>query len=427
MTLTYIFHSGFVLECDRCILIFDYWMDPAGVMQRFAHSSKHVYVFASHFHEDHFSRSIFDWRDQRHTYILSKDILRRRRATADEADVWMAKGATWHDENIHVIATGSNDSGVSWIVEVEGRRIFHAGDLCNWYARFLAEPVVPETIISEEFGRINPRAEEKQYLGELKDVARLLKDHTSLRQEDSPASFDLALLPVDARIGNGYTLGGRQFIERFKVGIFVPMHFVVSGFESAWRMEPFCQESGIPFWSISQEGESLSLINGITIRRSILTDIPRMREIFAHARQFMAETGNPNQWVNDYPSEEFLTRDIESGDSYVCLSHGRIVATFLLRAGIDPTYNEIYHGRWLNDRPYATIHRIASSGEVKGIVRTAIRFASQRNTNLRIDTHRDNLVMQNAIRKEGFEYCGIIHCWNGDERLAYQWVNDENK
>lgn len=248
MTLTYIFHSGFALETDRCILVFDYWMDPAGVMRRFADTEKHTYIFASHFHEDHFNRSIFQWRNNRHTYILSKDILKRRRATREEADVWMAKGGIWEDERIKVMATGSNDSGVSWIVEVEGKRIFHAGDLCNWYARFLADGTPEGTIFSEEFGEINPVAEEKQFLGELKDIRKITD------------SFDLVLFPVDGRIGNGYTLGARQFIDRFKVGLFVPMHFVASGFESAWRMEPFCQEKNIPFWCIHEIGESLNLI-----------------------------------------------------------------------------------------------------------------------------------------------------------------------
>jgi len=183
MNLTYIFHSGFVLETERCVLVFDYWMDPAGVMPGVLASAKPMYVFSSHFHEDHFTRKIFDWQEGKDkiTYILSKDILKRRRASQDEAQVWLSKGGTWQDENIRVTATGSNDSGVSWIVEVENRRIFHAGDLCNWYARFLSE-----TPISE-------------------------------------------------------------------------MHFVMSGFESAWRMEPFCQEKQIPFWCIRKEGEMIEI------------------------------------------------------------------------------------------------------------------------------------------------------------------------
>lgn len=261
MKLTYIFHSGFVLETERCILVFDYWMDPACVMQGYRGTTKHVYVFASHFHEDHFTREIFKWKKSipNITYILSKDILKHRRANHEDADVWMAKGATWEDANLRVIATGSNDSGVSWIVETddssassgqtgstERKRIFHAGDLCNWYAKFLADDTPQGEIYSEEFGEyINPVAEEKRFLGELKDIHKIT------------GTFDLVMFPVDGRIGNGYTLGGRQFIERFAVGTFVPMHFVASGFESAWRMEPFCKEKNIPFWCIKKEGESL--------------------------------------------------------------------------------------------------------------------------------------------------------------------------
>ena len=250
MILTYIFHSGFILETDQCVLIFDYWMDPANTVPDYLKTHKQVYVFSSHFHEDHFTKDIFEWKtiNPTITYILSKDILKRRRATKDNADVWMAKGATWEDENIKVIAMGSNDSGVSWIVEVDGKRIFHAGDLCNWYARFLAEDTPDESIYSEEFGEyINPVAEEKRFLGELKDIRK------------ATDTFDLVMFPVDGRIGNGYTLGGRQFINQFKVRTFVPMHFVASGFESAWRMEPFCQEKGISFWRIKEEGEQTEI------------------------------------------------------------------------------------------------------------------------------------------------------------------------
>ena len=156
------------------------------------------------------------------------------------------------------------------------------------------------------------------------------------------------------------------------------------------------------------------------IRKATLEDIPRMQEIFAISRKFMAETGNPNQWADTYPSVELLKDDIDSGDSYLCLNEGKMVATFVLRSGNDPTYDKIYEGAWKNENPYATIHRIASSGEVKGIFKTVIEYALQYYDTIRIDTHRDNKVMQNAIAKAGFEYCGIIHCWNGDERLAYQ-------
>lgn len=250
MKLTYIFHSGFVLETEQAILVFDYWMDPCSVMEGVLRSEKPLYVFSSHFHEDHFSRAIFEWKKRKEnvTYILSKDILRHKRATKEEADAWMGKGASWSDENVSVKALGSTDIGVSWVVEIEGKRIFHAGDLNNWYARFLPEAVPGQTIYSEEFEEyINPIAHEKQYLGELKDIRKVAD------------GFDIVMFPVDSRIGNGYTLGGRQFIERFKVGLFVPMHFVAGGFESAWRMEEYTNEKNIPFWKISREGETIEL------------------------------------------------------------------------------------------------------------------------------------------------------------------------
>lgn len=159
----------------------------------------------------------------------------------------------------------------------------------------------------------------------------------------------------------------------------------------------------------------------MTIRKSTEQDIPRMHEIFAIARKFMTETGNPNQWKENYPSNELIMNDIQSEDSYVCIEDDKIVATFLLRGGNDPTYDIIYEGEWKNNNPYATIHRIASTGEVKDIFNITMKFALQHFDTIRIDTHRDNTVMQHTILKAGFKYCGIIHCWNGEERLAYQY------
>ena len=248
MRLTYIFHSCFALETEKSILVFDYWKDFAHVISRFLRNDKPLYVFASHFHEDHFCKEIFTWKKHKNniTYILSKDILRHRRATKEDADVWLAKGGTWTDGTVSVWATGSTDIGVSWIVETEGIRIFHAGDLNNWYARFLPDVKSGEIIHSEEMNEdIDPIAHEKQYLGELKDIRKITD------------RFDIAMFPVDGRIGNGYTLGARQFIELFKVGLFVPMHFVASGFESAWRFKEYADIKNIPFWEISKEGESI--------------------------------------------------------------------------------------------------------------------------------------------------------------------------
>ena len=248
LRLTYIFHSCFALETEKAILLFDYWMDPTHSMPQFLRKDKPLYVFASHFHEDHFNKEIFTWKQYKPniTYILSKDILRHRRAAKEDANVWLAKGGAWTDGTLSVWALGSTDIGVSWIVEIEGKTIFHAGDLNNWYAKFLHDAQLGDIIHSEEMDEdIDPIAHEKQYLGELKDIRKIT------------SRFDIAMFPIDGRIGNGYTLGARQFIERFDVGFFVPMHFVASGFASAWRFKEYADIRNIPFWKITKEGESI--------------------------------------------------------------------------------------------------------------------------------------------------------------------------
>ncbi len=261
MQLTYIFHSGFVFETDQCILVFDYWMDPAGVLPRYLESSKPMYVFASHFHEDHFTPEILTWRERKDNirYLLSKDILRHRRARKEDADAWLGKGATWEDALVRVMATGSNDSGVSWVVETGGMRLFHAGDLNNWYARFLTDDYQGGLVYSPDFGiDVDPVKEERRFLGELKDIRKLT------------GRFDVAMFPVDGRIGNGYTRGARQFLDRFQVGLFVPMHFVTVGFRSAWRMKEFADEKSVPFWCIAGEGESREVRKRIEVVAAVI-------------------------------------------------------------------------------------------------------------------------------------------------------------
>ena len=163
-------------------------------------------------------------------------------------DVWLSKGGVWTDGNIRVHAMGSNDCGVSWIVEIEGRRLFHAGDLNNWYAHLLSEEhAVRRKGILGMGPEIDAVYEEKRFLGELKDIAKEYK------------AFDIVLFPIDGRIGNGYTRGARQFLERFSVGMFIPMHFVASGFASAWRMETFTEKKDIPFWRIDHEGAQIEV------------------------------------------------------------------------------------------------------------------------------------------------------------------------
>lgn len=148
--------------------------------------------------------------------------------------------------------------------------------------------------------------------------------------------------------------------------------------------------------------------------------IPAIAEIYGKACGFMRRSGNLHQWSDSYPSAETAMQDIGQGSSYVCLEDGRIVATFFLHIGEEPTYRIIEGGRWLNDDAYGVIHRVASDGTVKGVMHEVLNFCFREIGNIRIDTHRDNKVMQNSLLRYGFRYCGIIRLADGSERLAYQ-------
>ena len=166
------------------------------------------------------------------------------------------------------------------------------------------------------------------------------------------------------------------------------------------------------------------------IRHSTLSDLPAMTAIYAYARRFMAEHGNPNQWgPTNWPPEELLRADIAAGDSYVCVEDGRIVGTFFFRQGVDiePTYREITDGGWLDDSAYGVVHRIASDGSVKGVGQFCIDWAFAQCGHLRMDTHGDNTVMQSLLKKCGFVHCGTIYVVEDDyPRLAFEKVREHD-
>lgn len=185
-----------------------------------------------------------------------------------------------------------------------------------------------------------------------------------------------------------------------------------------------------------------------TIRRASLPqDAAELISVFAAAKAIMVSTGNARQWRPGYPSLDIVQADIERGGGFVIEERrqqspgemsempdevpmtpgevsetpGRIVAYFAFLPSPEPTYAQIYDGAWLDDsQPYHVIHRIASVPDARGIFNAIIEFCAAHEPNLRIDTHRDNLIMQHLIQKHGFTYCGIIRLASGDDRLAYQ-------
>ncbi len=163
----------------------------------------------------------------------------------------------------------------------------------------------------------------------------------------------------------------------------------------------------------------------LKVRKATKSDLSRMLAIYAYAREQMKKNGNPSQWIT-HPRRELLVEDIENGNGYVITSGEDICGVFAFIPGEDPTYRVIENGQWVNDDDYGVIHRIASDGTRKGILETAVGFAALKVPNIRIDTHEDNIIMQNALSKLGFEKCGTIYVSDDvsdhSPRVAYQKV-----
>ncbi len=155
------------------------------------------------------------------------------------------------------------------------------------------------------------------------------------------------------------------------------------------------------------------------IRKARIDDLNSICEIYSIARNYMRESGNPNQWKNNYPERELIVSDIKRGVSYVIEENNEILGVFAFIVGNDPTY-KIIKGKWLNDNPYGTIHRIASNNKAKSILNYCLNFCKSKIDNIRIDTHKDNLIMQHLLEKHRFVKCGTIFCSDGTPRIAYQ-------
>ena len=144
------------------------------------------------------------------------------------------------------------------------------------------------------------------------------------------------------------------------------------------------------------------------IRSASHEDFEQILNIYARARAFMREHGNPDQWGDVYPSRELILSDLNEGRLHLVIDGENVIAgVFSLFLDGDPDY-DVIDGEWLNDEPYIAIHRIASAGTHKGIFSCIFDYCRAISNNIKIDTHTQNTVMQAILTKHGFERCGYI-------------------
>ncbi len=157
----------------------------------------------------------------------------------------------------------------------------------------------------------------------------------------------------------------------------------------------------------------------MNVRKATLADLDEVLEIYARARLFMKDTGNPDQWGTVYPSRDIIMSDISSNLLFVLADSDTIHGVFAFLPNGEPVYDNI-NGAWLNSLPHAAIHRVASAGKSKGVLAKIVAFCLSHSPNLKIDTHPDNKIMQHSLEKLGFIKCGTVIYPTVGERIAYQ-------
>lgn len=156
------------------------------------------------------------------------------------------------------------------------------------------------------------------------------------------------------------------------------------------------------------------------IRLSKTEDLDSIMNIYDIGRQTMRTNGNDKQWINGFPQRTLIESDIEKGISYVFTDdEDKPHAVFAFILGADSTYSYIEDGNWQSDKPYGTIHRIASDGTFKGVVQSATNFGFTKIDYIRIDTHELNKIMQKTVQKLGYKRAGIIYIEDGSPRIAF--------
>lgn len=202
LKVTYIDHSGFLLESDTCVCIFDYYQ---GAVPR-VNPDKKVYVFVSHAHHDHFNPAIFSWKDRFSdiTYVLSDDITF---AKSQEHVVFLSPRQEIAVNGLNVRTLRSTDEGVAFLVRCDGRTIYHGGDL-NWWHWI-------------EEGRIFNEMMKRKYCSEI--------------QKLKGEQIDLAFVPLDGRQGEAFYWGMDYFMRHTDTGTVFPMH-MCGAYESVDRL-----------------------------------------------------------------------------------------------------------------------------------------------------------------------------------------------
>lgn len=193
MKLKYIYHSSFCLEMENCTMIFDYYKGNIPEIDK----NKKLYVFSSHSHNDHYNSEIFNiFADYNVQFVLSDDIYVENEENRSRS-IFVSPGNKYSIGEMEVETLESTDEGVAFIINTEGKTIYHSGDL-NWWTWHGFES-------EEEFNSMTERFK--------REISKI-----------EGRKFDLAMMVLDYRQKERYDWGMAYLLEHTDIKYLAPMH-----------------------------------------------------------------------------------------------------------------------------------------------------------------------------------------------------------
>ncbi len=209
MKVTYIEHSGFLLDTGDVYFLFDYYK---GILPKLD-KKKPLVVFVSHKHQDHFNPWIFSLADMHldTLFILAKGVPYKNLAVKFSKQL-AAQGLNSilplkkdistiimlsNGKELKIRTLRSTDEGVAFLLSYKGRRYYHAGDLNLW-------------VLDGEDEQENKNME-KKYFTEMEKLKGM--------------DIEIAFVPLDPRLQCNAYCGLKTFLSYTNCQCVFPMHF----------------------------------------------------------------------------------------------------------------------------------------------------------------------------------------------------------
>ena len=212
MKITYIGHSGFAVETEKSVYIFDYFKGELPDIP----ADKPVIVFASHSHPDHYNPRVFarlkekGVEPSRMQAVLGKDIHEKKYPEGVPVIKARAHMSFSLEDGTLVETLLSTDQGVAYLLTTLEGVIYHAGDLNDWY--WEGEPDQDNRTMTGRYRAEIDRIEGRE--------------------------VDIAFVPLDPRQEKDYARGMLYFLKQVSVKHVFPMHY----WDKPQIMETFLRE-----------------------------------------------------------------------------------------------------------------------------------------------------------------------------------------